>query len=148
MGSCQVKIAIKARQRGQFLKKRLLVKKDKVIPLRSETMIPLLLISLLDDRDFLFHLIAQSNLMLFAYILYYDSKKILVRNISDRPLRILHYQRLGHIVGICYNNCFLADANFAFDAVAVFSQTTPFFKYKPSCTSTPTNPSMKRTLDN
>lgn len=53
--SCKVKITIRARQRGQFLKKRLLAEKDGVIPPRSETMVPLLPVPLPDDRDFLFH---------------------------------------------------------------------------------------------
>ncbi len=55
VGSCEVKITIKARQRGQFLKKRLLAEKDGVIPPRSETMVPLLPVPFPDDRDFLFH---------------------------------------------------------------------------------------------
>ena len=59
VGSCRVKIVVRARQRGQFQKKRLLAEKDKVIPPRSETMIPLLPIPLLDERDFLFHPTAQ-----------------------------------------------------------------------------------------
>lgn len=35
VGSCRVKIAIKAKQRGQFLMKRLLTKKNKVVLPRS-----------------------------------------------------------------------------------------------------------------
>lgn len=86
--------------------------------------------------------------MLFAYIIHYNTKKLLVRNIFDRLLRILHCQRLEHIVDICYNNCFFANANFAFDAIAVISQTTPFFKHKLFCIPTPTNPSIETRLDN
>lgn len=55
VGSCRVKITIRARQKSQFLKKRLLAKKDGVIPLRSEIMVLLLLVLLPDNRDFLFH---------------------------------------------------------------------------------------------
>ena len=111
-------------------------------------MIALLPVSLPDDRDFLFHLTTQPNLMLFAHIIHHDTKKVLVRNTFDRLLRILHCQRLGHIIDICYNNCFLADADSAFDAAAVPPQTTPFFKHKPSCILTPSNPFIKMTLDN
>lgn len=55
VGSCGVKITIKARQIDQFLQGRLLAEKDEVIPPRSETMIPLLLLSLPNDGDFSFH---------------------------------------------------------------------------------------------
>ena len=55
VGSCGVKIAIRARQRGQFLRKRLLAEKDKVVPPRSEIVVPVLPVPLPDDRDFLFH---------------------------------------------------------------------------------------------
>ena len=86
--------------------------------------------------------------MLFAHIIHHNTEKVLVRNTSDRPLRISRRQRLGHIVDICYDNSFIADANSAFDAAAVSPQTTPFFEHKPSCIPTPTNPSMETTLDN
>ena len=56
--SCRVKITIKARQRGQFLKKRLFAEKDGVITPRSETIVPFLPVPLPDDRDFLFYLTA------------------------------------------------------------------------------------------
>lgn len=56
--SCGVNITIRARQRGQFLRRRLLVKKNGVVLPYSKAMIPLLPMSTLDDRDFLFHLTA------------------------------------------------------------------------------------------
>lgn len=111
-------------------------------------MIPLLPVPLPDDKDFLFDPTAQPNLTLFAHIIHHDTKKVLVKNTSDRLLRISRRQRLGHIVDICYNNCFLADADSAFDAAAVPSQTTLFFKHKLSYTPTPTDPSIETTLDN
>lgn len=98
--SCRVKITIKARQKSQFLKKRLLAEKDKVIPPRFETMVPLLLVFLPDDRDFLFHPTAQPSLTLFAHIMHHDTKKILVRNTFNRPLRILRCQKMGHVIDI------------------------------------------------
>ena len=148
MGSCGVKITIKAKQRGQLLKKRLLAEKDEVVLLRSETIILLLPVPLPDDRDFLFHPIAQANLTLFAHIMYHDTKKVLVRNTSDRPLRISRCQRLGHIVDICYDNCFLADAKSAFNSATVPPQTAPFFEHELCCTPTSTDPSMETRLDN
>ena len=148
MGSCGVKIAVRVRQRGQFLKRRLLAEKDDVIPPRSKTMISLLSVPLPNDKDFLFYPTAQPDLMLFAHIIHHDTKKVLVRNTSNRPLRISRRQRLGHIVIICYNNYFLADADSAFDAVAVPPQATPFFEHELFCTPTPTDPSMETTLNN
>ena len=120
IGSCGVKITIRARQRGQFLRNRLLAEKNEVIPLRSERIVPLLPVPLLDNRDFLFHPTAQPNLTLFMHIIHHDTKKVLVRNTSNHPLRISRCQKLGHVVDIWYDNCFLADAEFAFH-----SATTP-----------------------
>lgn len=146
--SCRIKIAVRVRQRGQFLKRRLLAEKDEVISPRSEKIILLLLVPFPDDRDFLFHPIAQPNRTLFAHIIHYDTKKVLIRNTFDCLFHISHCQRLGHILDICYNNCFLADTDFVFDIVAVLSQTTPFFEHELSCTLTPIGPSMKMILDN
>lgn len=55
VGSCRVTITVRVKQRGQFLRKRLLAERDKVVALCSETIIPLLPMPLPDDRDFLFH---------------------------------------------------------------------------------------------
>ena len=146
--SCGVKIAIRARQRGQFLKKRLLAEKNGVIPPRSETMVPFLPVPLPDNRDFLFHPTAQPNLTLFAHIMHHEIRKVFVRNTSDRPLRISHRQKLGHVVDIWYDNCFLADVESVFYSATVSPQTAPFFEHKLSWVPTPTNPSMETILDN
>ena len=148
VGSCGVKIAVRARQRGPFLKKRLLAERDEVVPPRSEAVIPILPLPLPDDRDFLFHPTAQANLTLFAHIMHHDTKKVLVRNTSDRPLRISRHQRLGHVVDIRYNNCFLADTKTAFDSATILPQTAPFFEHGLSCTPTFTDPSMVTILEN
>lgn len=63
-------------------------------------------------------------------MIYYDTKKIFVRNISDCLLRISHYQKLGHVVDIWYNNCFLADIKSAFNSAIIPTQIAPFFKYE------------------
>lgn len=148
VASCRVKISIKARQRGRFLKKKFLAEKDEVTTPRSETMVLLFPMSFPDDRDFLFYPIAQPNLTLFAHIIHHDTKKILVRNISDRPLRILCRQKLGHVVDIWYDNCFLTNAKSAFYSATVPLQTPPFFEKELSCTSTPTDPSIETKLNN
>ena len=127
VGSCKVKIAVRARQRDQFLMKRLIAEKDKVVSPRSEAVIPILPVPLPDNRDFLFHPTAQANLMLFAHIMHHDTKKVLVRNTSDRPLRISRHQGLGHVVDIRYDNYFLADTKTAFDSATIPLQTAPFF---------------------
>ena len=55
MGRCGVMITIRARKRGQFLRKRLFAENKEVLPPRSEVMIPLLRVPLPNDRNFLFH---------------------------------------------------------------------------------------------
>ena len=62
--------------------------------------------------------------------MHHDTKKVLVRNTSDRPLRILHRQKLGHVVDIWYNNCFLADVESAFNSATVLSQAALFFEHE------------------
>lgn len=85
---------------------------------------------------------------MFTHIIYYDTKKIVVKNTFDRPLRISRRHKLGHLVDIYYNNCFLANAESAFDVVTVPPQTTPFFEHKLSSISTSTDQSMETILDN
>ena len=86
--------------------------------------------------------------MLFAHIMYHDTKKVLVRNTCKWQLRISCRQKLGHIVDICYNNCFLADAKSAFNSATVPPQTVPFFEHELFCIPTSTDPSMETRLDN
>ena len=148
IGSYGVKIMIRARQRGQFLRKRLLAKKDGVVPPRFEVIIPLLPISLPNNKDFLFHPTAQTNLTLFAHIIHHNTTKVLVRNTSDQPLRILRHQKLGHVIDIRYDNCFLADAKAALNSAIIPPLTAPFFEHKPSCASISTDLYMEKTLDN
>lgn len=50
--SCGVTIPISARQRGQFLTRRLLTSEISVVPPRSEAMIPLVPVSVPDNRNF------------------------------------------------------------------------------------------------
>ena len=92
-------------------------------------MIPLLPVVLSDDMNFLIHPIAQTNLTLFAHIIYYDTTKVLVQNITDQPLRILRCQSLDHVVDICYNHCFFADAKSGFNLATVLPLTAPLFEH-------------------
>lgn len=146
--SCGVKITIRARQKGKFLRRKLFIDNDGVVPPRSEAMIPLLPVPLPDNRNFLFHLATQTNLTLFAHIINHETTKVLVKNTSNQPLRILRCQKLGHVVDIRYDNYFLADTKSALNSATFPPQASLFFKYKLSCISIPADPSMKTRLDN
>lgn len=80
--------------------------------------------------------------------MHHDTKKILIRNTSDRLLRILRCQKLGHVVDIWCNKCFLADVESAVYSATVLPQTAPFFKENLSWALTLTEPSIETTLDN
>lgn len=90
-------------------------------------MILLALVFLPDDRNFLFHPTTQANLTLYAYIVDPRTTKILVSNTSNRPLHISRHQKLGHIIDIYYENCFLADAQATFVSAAFLPKTQTFF---------------------
>lgn len=83
VGSCGVKITIKAKQRGQFLRRKLLAENDGVVSPCFEAMILILPVPLPDDRDFLFHPATQTNLTLYTHIVDHETSKVLVRNTSD-----------------------------------------------------------------
>lgn len=148
VGSCGVKTTVRAGQRVQFLRRKLLAETDRVVPPRSEAMVPLKPILLPDDRDFLFHPVVQANLTLFAHLIDHETTKVLVRNTFDRPLRISRRQRLGQVVNIRYNNCFLVEPESALQAAAFPPKALPFFEHEYSCTPALTDPSMKTRLDN
>lgn len=84
--SYEVTIPITAGQRRQFLRRKLLAGKERIVQSRSDTMIFLLQVPLSNDLDFLFHPIAQANLTIYAYIIDHKTTKVLVRNIFDCPL--------------------------------------------------------------
>ena len=50
----------------------------------SETIIPIILTDLPDNRDFLFEPTRQANIAIFAYIVDYRFRGILVRNELDQ----------------------------------------------------------------
>lgn len=81
--SYEVTIPIKARQRGQLLERRLLIQSNGIVSSCSKTMIPLLLVPLLDNQDFLFYLATQTNLTLYKYIVNHEILKVLVKNMSN-----------------------------------------------------------------
>lgn len=148
VGSCEVKIIIRVGRKSQFLRKRLLTEKNKVVLPYFEVIIPLLPVSFLDIKDFSFHPIAQFNLIFFVYIMYHKTTKVLVRNTFNQSLCILCRQRLSYIVDIYYNNCFLANAKSTFDLATVLPQTALLFVYKLSYTLISIDLSMETRLDN
>lgn len=76
--------------------------------------------------------------------------KILFSNIFDCPLRILWHQKLGHIIDICYENCFLADVQATFNSTAFSPRAQPFFDLhaRIALALTDTNTFIKIKLDN
>lgn len=148
VGSCKVKITINARQKGQFLRRKLLAENNRVVSSRSEVMIPILPVSLPNNRDFLFHLATQTNLMLYMHIVDHETLKVLVRNTSDQSLRILRWQKLGHIIDIYYDNCFLANADSTFQFATCLSRIQLFFKQEPSLAPNPIKHLMETKLHN
>lgn len=57
--------------------------------------------------------------MLYNHIVDHETSKVLVKNASDRPLRISQHHKLGHLLDITYDNCFLVDTQLAYDS-AIF----------------------------
>ncbi len=148
ISSCKVTIPINARQRGQFLARKLLTNQEIVVPPNSKAKISLLPLHLPDDRNFLFHLATQLSLTLFTYIVDHRTSKVLVKNASNKSLHIFRRHKLGHLVNIAYDNCFLTDTQSALDVA-----TSPPSSYQPPSYSgdspfLATNPSMETVLDN
>ena len=114
--SCGVTVPIDVRQRGQFFTRRLLASQDTVIPPRSEAMVSIVPLPLPDDRDFLFHPSTQTSLTLFIHLVNHQTSKVFVRNTSNQMLRIPHHYKLGHLIDIAYENCFLANTHSIRDA--------------------------------
>lgn len=86
--ACKVTINVNAKQRGQFLARKLLISQDSVIPPHSKAMIFLVKLPLPNNRDFLFHPTPQANLTLDSYIMDYETLKLFVSNGSNLPPRV------------------------------------------------------------
>lgn len=85
---------------------------------------------------------------LYVHIVDHTTTKILVSNTFDRLLRIPRHQKLGHIVDICYKNCFSADAQATFDSAAFPPRAQPFFDLHAGVALAPTDTLMEMQLDN
>ena len=148
IGSCGVTVPIDARQRGQFLTRRLLSSQETVVPPRSKAIVSFVPLPLPDNRDFLFHPNTQANLTLFTHLVDHKTSKVLVRNDFSRTIWVPRRHRLGYIVDIAYKNCFLADAHSVYDAV-----TSPPYSHhlpNPNTSSSffPSNSSLEAILSN
>lgn len=148
IGSCGVTVPIDARQREQFLTRKLLASQETVLSPQSEAMVLLVPMPLPDDCDFLFHPTTQANLTLFTHIVNHQTSKVLVRNASSETLYIPRRHKLGHLIDIAYENYFLTDSQSTLDAA-----TSPPSSYRPSGRNDKfpllaTDPSLETVLDN
>ena len=148
IGVCGVIIDVNTKQRGQFLAKRLLTSQESIISPCSEAMIFLMKLPLPDNRDFLFHPTPQANLTLYSHIMDYETTKILVRNTSDRLLRVPCRHKLGHLLDKAYKNCFLIDTQSAYDAASVPLSLHFFSNLSARPTLPPAETSIKTVLEN
>ncbi len=110
-------------------------------------MISLVKLLLPNDRNVLFHPTPQANLTLYSHIMAYETSKVLVRNSSDLPLCILRRHKLGHLLDIAYENCFLTDTRSAYDAASV-PPSSPFSNLGAGPTLPPTDTLMEKVLKN
>lgn len=108
--NCKVTIFINIRQQRQFLGEKLFASNNNIVLPYSKMMILFILVSLPNNHNFMFHPINQANIILYTYIFNHITTKFLLSNIFDCSLLILRYQKLGHIIDIYFENCFLANA--------------------------------------
>lgn len=124
--SCRVKTTINTKQQRQFFAKKLCASQKTVVLSYSKAMVFLYQVFLLDNWDFFFHCTIQTNLTLYSYIVNHETSKVLVKNASEQLLRILQCHKLGYLLDITYNKCFLVDTQFAHN-LAVFSLSSKLF---------------------
>ena len=148
IGARGVTINVNAKQRGQFLAKRLLTSQKSVIHPRLEAIIPLVKLLLPNNRDFLFHLTPQANLTFNSHIMDYETSKILVRNASHRPLHVFCRHKLGYLLDMVYENCFFINTQSACDATFVLSSSHSFSNLSAGPTLSPTDASLETVLKN
>ena len=146
IGACKVTIDVNAKQWGQFLAKKLLTSQESVIPPCLEAVIPLVKLPLPDNRDFLFHPTAQANLTLYAHIMDYETSRILVKNASDQPLCVPRRHKLGHLLDMTYDNCFLINSQSAYNAASISPSSHLFSDLSAGPALLPTDASMETVL--
>lgn len=110
-------VSIDTRQRRQFLTKMLLASQETVLFPHSKVMVLLVSLLLPNNRDFLFHPATQANLTLFTHIVDYQTLKVLIKNACNKTLCILCRHKLGDLINIIYDNCFITNTQSAFYAI-------------------------------
>ena len=90
----------------------------------SEAMVSLFSLPLPNNRNFLFYSATQANLILFTYIVNYQTLKNFIRNASNEFPYISRRYKLGHLMDIAYNNCFLTNTQSTLDTA-----TSPLSSY-------------------
>lgn len=73
-----------------------------------KTFIPVLSPNPLDNQDFFFQPLAQSNFILFLYLVDHIIGNILVYNEAQCTIRLSCKQKLGLVTKVFYKNCFQA----------------------------------------
>lgn len=111
-------------------------------------MVSLISISLPDNQDFVFYPTSQANLILYSYIMDYETLKILVRNVSNQSFYVLCRYKLGHQMDMAYKNYFFMDIQFAYNAVAVPPSLYSFFNVSTGPTLSSTDSLIETVLKN
>lgn len=106
--SCNIRIAITARERSQPLRKKLMVDTTVSLPPNSESLIPVMHGTLPFDHDFFFQPVQQPHLTLLAHLISHGTRKVLVCNDSPNAVLIPRKHRLGTVTEVIYENCFQA----------------------------------------
>lgn len=87
--NCRVIIPINVRQHEQFLRKKLFIGENNIILSCFKIMIFFAPAFLPNNCNFMFHLAAQVNLILYTYFVNYTTIKILLKSIFNCLLYIL-----------------------------------------------------------
>ena len=111
-------------------------------------MVSLVPLPLPDNRDFLFHPSAQTNLTLFTHLVDPQTSKVLVRNTSSQTLRIPRRHKLGHLIDIAYENCFFTDTYSIRDAATSPPLSQHLSSHDAGSSLLSTNSSLETVLSN
>lgn len=111
-------------------------------------MVSLHQVPLPDNQNFFFHSTKQANFTFYSHIVNHETSKVLVKNASDRLLHIPRYYKLGHLLDIAYNNCFLVNTQLAHDSAAFLPSSQSFSDYSAGPPPSLVDSLMETVLDN
>ena len=106
INSYSITIKITTRPRGEFIWRKVYAKLSIFVSSHSEIILLIKEISLSNDRNFLFKLAVQTNLIMFAYLINYTITRILIRNKSNISIQISKKLRLKNVLEINYESYF------------------------------------------